>query len=140
MELQKVYCEASGLKINNDKSSISFSKWVPIQTREAIKLILHVPNETLSEKYLGFPTEVGRLKNGTFRFLKDRLWARIQGWIEKCLFTSGKEVLMKSVAQAIPTFSMSCFKLPRGLCEHLNGKIRKFWWDSKKGERKVLVG
>ena len=31
---------------------------------------------------------------------------------------------------------MGCFKLPRGLCEHLNMLIRKFWWGSKEGKRK----
>jgi hypothetical protein len=51
--------------------------------------------------------------------------------------SDGKEVLIKSVVQEIPTFSMSCFKLPRGLCSHINGLIRKFWWGSKNGERKI---
>lgn len=45
--------------------------------------------------------------------------------------------MIKSVAQAIPTYSMACFKLPRGLCQHINGLLRKFWWGSKKGERKT---
>ena len=31
---------------------------------------------------------------------------------------------------------MSCFKLPIGLCEHLNKLIRQFWWGSKEGKRK----
>ena len=31
---------------------------------------------------------------------------------------------------------MGCFKLPRGLCEHLNSLIRKFWWGSDSGKRK----
>jgi hypothetical protein len=44
----------------------------------------------------------------------------------------GKEVLIKSVAQA-----MSCFKLPRGLCEHINSLIRNFYWGSKKGSKEV---
>ena len=57
--------------------------------------------------------------------------------MEKCLSAGGKEVLIKSVAQSIPTYSMSCFKLPRGLCEHINGIIRKFWWGSKNGQRKT---
>ena len=54
----------------------------------------------------------------------------------KMLICRGKEVLIKSVAQAIPVYSMSCFKLPRGLCENLNMLIRKFWWGSKEGKRK----
>jgi hypothetical protein len=31
---------------------------------------------------------------------------------------------------------MSCFKLPRGLCEHINSLIRSFWWGSKEGKKK----
>lgn len=34
-------------------------------------------------------------------------------------------------------YSMGCFKLPRGLCEHLNTMVRKFSWGSKDGNRKV---
>ena len=45
-------------------------------------------------------------------------------------------MLIKSVVQAIPTYSMAIFKLPRGLCQHLTSIIRKFWWGSKDGKRK----
>ena len=83
------------------------------------------------------PTDVGHSKNGTFKYLKDRVWKKVQGWLEKMLSVGGKEVLIKSVVQAIPVYSMSCFKLPRGLCEHINSIIRKFWWGSKNGSRKV---
>jgi hypothetical protein len=46
--------------------------------------------------------------------------------MEPCLSSGGKEVLIKSVAQAIPIYSMSCFKLPRGLCKHINSLLRNF--------------
>ncbi|XP_051209407.1 uncharacterized mitochondrial protein AtMg00310-like [Lolium perenne] len=38
---------------------------------------------------------------------------------------------------AIPVFSMSCFKLPRGLCQAINSMLRSFWWGSKDGKRKT---
>nr|XP_040249320.1 uncharacterized protein LOC120966829 [Aegilops tauschii subsp. strangulata]XP_045086245.1 uncharacterized protein LOC123494445 [Aegilops tauschii subsp. strangulata] len=93
--------------------------------------------EKLSDKYLGLPADVGRVKEGSFKYLKDRIRKQVQGWMEKALSVGGKEVLIKSVAQAIPTYSMACFKLPRGLCQHINGLLRKFWWGSKNGERKT---
>ena len=85
---------------------------------------------------MGMLFDIGNSKNGAFKYLKDRLWSKVQGWIESTLSSAGKEVLVKSVAQAVPVFSMSCFKLLRGLCEHLNMLIRKFWWGSKEGKRK----
>ena len=124
--LLRVYCDASGQRINVDKSSIFFSKGVADSAKVAVKNILDVHNESLTEKYLGLPSDVGRAKEGSFKYLKDRIWKRVQGWMEKCLSAGGKEVLIKSVAQAIPTYSMACFKLPRGLCEHINSLIRKF--------------
>jgi hypothetical protein len=57
--------------------------------------------------------------------------------MEQLLSSGGKEVLIKSVAQSLPTFSMSCFKLPRGLCQYMDSVIREFWWGSKNGKRKV---
>jgi hypothetical protein len=96
--------------------------------REKIKVILQVLNESLTEKYLGMPTDLGKCKNGSFKFLRDRIWKYIQGWMEQILSYGGKEVLIKSVAQSIPTFSMSVFKLPRGLCQYLDSVIRDFWW------------
>ena len=56
--------------------------------------------------------------------------------MKKLLSAGGKEVLIRSVAQAVPVYSMSCFLLPRGLCQHINSLIRKFWWGSKGGQRK----
>jgi hypothetical protein len=79
----------------------------------------------------------GKSKNGAFKYLKDRIWKKIQGSLEQLLAAAGKEVLIKVVAQAIPTFSMSCFKLPRGLCQTINSMLRSWWWGSKNGSRKT---
>lgn len=110
--LLESYCVASGQRINHEKSSIFFSKGCPQAMRESIKHILNVQNESLSDRYLGMPTDVAHSKNGTFRYLRDRVWEKIRGWMEKLLSSAGKEILIKSVAQSIPVFSMSCFRLP----------------------------
>lgn len=117
--LMDTYCLAYGQRINKDKSSIFFSKGCP-----------------QSDKYLGMRTEVGQSKRGTFKYLSDPVWDKVKGWMGKLLSFRGKDVLVKAVAQAIPLYSMACFKLPRGLCEHLNSIIRKIWWGCKEGKRK----
>ena len=92
-EVLRMYCEASGQRINTDKSSIFFSKGVPEATRDEVKAALDVHNESLLEKYLGLPTDVGKNKEGSFKYLKDRIWKHIQGWMEKCLSAGGKRCL-----------------------------------------------
>ena len=43
-------------------------------------------------------------------------------------------MLIKTVAQAVPTFAMSVFKISLELCEEIQKKVTKFWWgtDGKK--------
>jgi len=67
--------------------------------------------------------------------LKERIWKKLKGWKEKLLSQAGREILIKVVVQAIPTHTMSCFKLPKGLINEIEGLIRKFWWGYR-GEHK----
>jgi hypothetical protein len=62
--------------------------------REEVKGILQVTNESLNDKYLGLSSDVGKSKNGAFKYLKDRIWKRIQGWIELILSAGAKKCLL----------------------------------------------
>lgn len=44
----------------------------------------------------------------------------------------GKEVFLKTIFQAIPIYSMQCFKLPIILCQELEKLMSKFWWRNLK--------
>jgi hypothetical protein len=61
------------------KSSIFFSKVCLNVVKEGIKSELGVHRETLSEKYLGMPSHVGRSKSGAFKYLKDKVWKKVLG-------------------------------------------------------------
>ena len=89
------------------------------------------------EKYIGLPAPVGRAKKQSFIYLKERVWKKLQGWKEKIISQAGREVLIKSVIRAIPTYTMSCFKLSKGLVKELEVLIRKFWWGYSGDNRKV---
>ena len=48
-----------------------------------------------------------------------------------------KEELIKSVAQAIPNYVMSVFKLPAGFHDDYTRMVRNFWWGEDEKKRKV---
>lgn len=62
-------------------------------------------------KYLGLPTHIGKSVKKCFNYLKDIIISRLQGGMERCLSTAGKEIYVKAIAQAIPTYAMACFDL-----------------------------
>lgn len=72
---------------------------------------LHIETEVLADKYLGLPTAVGRSTTETFEFMPERVKNVIGSWSGREASSAGREVLLKSVAQAFPTYSMSCFLL-----------------------------
>lgn len=72
-----------------------------------------------------------------FAVLKERVWKKLQGWKEKLLSRAGKEHLLKSVIQSIPTYMMSLFSIPEGILNEINSMCARFWWGSRGTERKM---
>ena len=89
------------------------------------------------EKYLGLPPLVGRGKRKAFSRIKDQVGREIAGWKGNLLSNAGREILIKAVAQATPTYTMSVFKLPDSLCKELNSMMGNFWWGQKGRERRM---
>ncbi|XP_009124577.2 uncharacterized protein LOC103849567 [Brassica rapa] len=104
------YEAVSGQAINLNKSTITFGSRVRADIRTRMRNVLGIHNEGVKQV--------------------------VQGWKQKHLTQGGKEVLLKSIALAMPIFSMNIFRLPKDICEEINAILARFWWGS--GEKRGL--
>ncbi|XP_062014092.1 uncharacterized protein LOC133730534 [Rosa rugosa] len=103
-----VYERASGQRINLEKSSVVFSRNVHPDT-----------------------------KNSLASIFGERLTKKLISWRTKILSSAGKEILIKALAQVIPTYVMSCYMLPKGLCDDLHHLCAQFFWGGSDSNRKI---
>ncbi|KAL9678800.1 hypothetical protein QQ045_016651 [Rhodiola kirilowii] len=72
-----------------------------------------------------------------FKDIIGRIWKKMQGWKEKSLSIAGKKVLIKAIVQAMPTYTMSCFKIPDSLIKFIVSMTSNFWWSNSKDGRGI---
>ncbi|CAM8877488.1 unnamed protein product [Rhodiola kirilowii] len=58
----------------------------------------------------------------------DKFWNKTEGWKAKNLSAGGKEILIKSVLQALPQYAMNCFQLSEDSIKKMHSAIRRYWW------------
>ncbi|XP_024628917.1 uncharacterized mitochondrial protein AtMg00310-like [Medicago truncatula] len=131
------YQEAYGQTINFDKSEMIFSPNISNDAKKEFYDKLPIKINDRIQKYLGLPTQFGRSKEQDFSFIMDRIWKKLKGWKEKSLSFEGRGVLIRAVTQVIPTYYMSCFLLPKGLCEKIERVVCSFWWGSTNTKKKI---
>ena len=114
-----------------------FSSNTPRQIQEEIKDRFGAQVIKQHEQYLGLPSLVGRNKRNTFNDIKEKVKKKLAVWKKKLLSKAKKEILIKVMAQAIPTYTISCFKVSDSLYEELIGMIRNFQWGQRQDEKKM---
>jgi hypothetical protein len=93
-----------------------------------VRGVLNAMKPEFEDKYLGLPTPEGRMTRGKLEVLQAKLVKRLMMWGD--LSQGGKEILIKAVAQALPTFIMGVFKLSFSLCDELTVTSRIMEWKS----------
>jgi len=76
---------------------------------ETIMESLAIHTITFEAKYLGLPTPEGRLNVNKFQAISERMTKSCNAWEERYLSIGGKYILIKSVAQSLPVYTMSVF-------------------------------
>lgn len=137
LDIFATYEAASGQKLNMEKSEVSFSRNIDPQKREMLQMKLAFKAVDTHEKYLGLPTFVGSSKKWVFQSIRERVLKKLKGWKEGFLSQAGREVLIKAVAQAIPTYTMQCFSIPITILNEMESLCRNFFWGQKKDERRI---
>ncbi|XP_031091035.1 uncharacterized protein LOC115996030 [Ipomoea triloba] len=130
-----LYESMSGQVVNYHKSSVCFSRNTMVEHREEVVAVLGVVQAPNFGKYLGLPAFVGRNKKAALSYIEDKIKQRMGSWNKKLLSQAGKEVLLKTIAQAMPTFSMSVFLLPESVCLSIERTMNRFWWGSGNDKR-----
>ncbi|KAL9658994.1 hypothetical protein QQ045_028253 [Rhodiola kirilowii] len=128
---------ASGQRINFEKSEVCFSKNTAADIRVSVCEALRVPQVECHSRYLGMPLLVGQKKTDIFRGIVEKIWRKVKDWKCKLLSAGGREILIKAVLQAIPTYMMSVYSFPRKTISDVYKLLHQFWWDTKDGGRGI---
>ena len=105
--------------VNYGKYEVMFSSNIYTDKQSEIIGMLGVDVTDGNSYYLGLPSVLGCSKRVIFGFLKNRLSKRLSSWQSKLLSRAGKRILIKTVAQALPTYSMGVFLIPPPVLEEL---------------------
>ncbi|XP_056860100.1 uncharacterized protein LOC130508555 [Raphanus sativus] len=133
MKIIYIYGKASGQRLNASKSSIFFGNRVESSQKHDIKDVLGFCSEGGMGMYFGLPEGGSKMK--VFSFVQDQFNGKVNIWSSRLLSKEGKEVQVKYVAEAVPTFVISCYLLPQGITDKLRSTTSNFWWSSKQNSR-----
>ncbi|XP_056855145.1 uncharacterized protein LOC130504548 [Raphanus sativus] len=133
----KLYGDSSGQVINFQKSAITYGAGIDAVMKRVLAEFLGIENEGGDGKYLGLPECFSGSKQKLLAFIGEKLNKRLRGWFAKKLSLGGKEVLLKSIAMALPVYAMSCFRLIKHHCQKIMSAMASFWWDECGEKRKI---
>ena len=133
------FAEATGLKINFHKSTI-VPMHVPENVVDCLVTILQCKRDTFPQTYLGLPLSNSKLRLSAFAPLIAKVDKYLAGWKATLLSPAGRVVVINSVLDGLPIYTMGALLLPVGVKEALDARRRSFLWNgSDKASAQCLV-
>lgn len=118
----QAYMDASGQKVNNEKSEIYFLNTNP-KVENQICGIMGFKKGLFPCKYLGISLEKGSRHSGVWMDMLEKVDNWIGSWKDKWLTKAGKITKIRSVLSAIPIFPMACLPLSNWVSTKFESKL-----------------
>lgn len=110
---------------------------MPPPLQATLSSIVNIPLWYSLGKYLGVHAEWGNSRGQALHWIKERVVPKLDDWKEQFPYQAGKEVLIKTIIQAIPSYVMAIVRLPKNFRQSLYSAISNFWWSSKVNNRGI---
>ena len=131
------FCQATGQRMNKDKTRIYFSKNVHFTRAVEMSQRMGVKLTGDLGKYLGIPLLHKKLTLATCAPLLSKTQKRLSGWKSKMLNISGRTTLIKSVLSSIPSYHMQTMLIPKGIIKKIEQQSRGFLWGDETDMKKL---
>lgn len=131
------FCGASSQKISYGKSCTYFSNNMPPENKHRVSTALGIVETEDFGTYLGMPTLTSRVTRNTFAYLCEKINRRLSGCKSKFLSLAGRITLAKSTLNTMSNYAMQTAKIPRGVCDEIDKRTRRFIWGGSEDHRKI---
>lgn len=102
LNVLKNYEDWSGQMMNKKKSSVLFSKHIPVARRKSLLGFISFMEGSFHFTYLGFPIVSGRFLSLHFDDMINKIRSRFEGWKARLLSNGARLSLLNHVLQSIP--------------------------------------
>nr|XP_029146996.1 uncharacterized protein LOC114924945 [Arachis hypogaea] len=131
----ELFCKASGMKVNIEKSKAICSRNISNRRKEMLSGVSHIPFTSDLGKYLGVNLNHPRAARSIFSDSLEKIKNRLASWKGRLLNRAGRLCLIKSVASSLPIYQMQVTLFPTPICQKIDSVLRQFLWKGKVGER-----
>lgn len=94
---------------------------------------------SLPTKYLGMPLDANNKKLEIWSEVLEKCDKKLARWKSQKLSLGSRLTLIKSVMDALPTYMMSLFPIPKSIEKKINRVRRSFLWQGNKEKRGYII-
>jgi hypothetical protein len=123
------FCKASGLSVNQTKSTIHFEGLSDLELNPFKTFLPYTFNDlSLGFCYLGYFLKTGAQRAADWDWLVTRVSNKINLWCNRWLSLGGRYILVKSVLEGQNVYWMSMEALPRIILNRIRKLMFQFLW------------